>query len=86
MEAEHQRDDISAGTPETFFMRYMISRAASKKCWRTLILDISVAVVHARTGQEIDGATPRDVRSSRYWRLKASTNGTRKASAQWQYF
>ena len=84
--AEDQRDDLSAGTPETFFMRYVISRAAPKKCWGTLILDVSVAFVHARTGEEIYSTTPPDVRSSRYWRLKAAINGTRKASAQWQYF
>ena len=31
--AEHQRDAMVAGTPETFFMICLISRAASETCW-----------------------------------------------------
>ena len=50
---EQPRDDIFAGTPETFSMRYLISRQASKKLWRILILDIRVAFMHARTDEDI---------------------------------
>ena len=32
--AEQQRDAMFAGTPETFFMICLISRAASETCWR----------------------------------------------------
>ena len=42
--------------------------------------------MHARTDQDIFVETPRDVRSSRYWRRKSAMKGTRNASQQWQTF
>ena len=42
--------------------------------------------MHARTNEAINLETPRDVRSSRYWRLKAAINGTPKPSQQWEHF
>ena len=47
------------------------------KDFELLVVDISVAFTDART----DGT-----RSSRFWRLKAAVNGTRKALKHWQEF
>ena len=42
--------------------------------------------MHARTDEEIYVKVPSDIRSSKYWRLKAALNGTRKASKHWQEY
>ena len=82
--AEQARDDIFAGTLETFFMRYLVAKAATEFDMGILIVDISVAFMHARTDEDIYVKPPRDVKSSPFWKLKAAINGTRKASQQWQ--
>ena len=76
------RDDSFAGTPDTFFIKYLLARAASCKDFGLLVVDISVAFVHARTDEEIYVEVPSGIKSSRLWRLKAAVNGTRKASKQ----
>ena len=40
--------------------------------------------MHARTDEEIYVTVPSGIKSSKYWRLKAAVNGTRKASKHWQ--
>ena len=72
------------GTSETFLLGYLISRGASEEDWRILILDISVAVMHARTDEEIQVNTTRDIRSCKFWRFMSAVCGTRKASQQWK--
>ena len=78
--AEGLRDDLFAGTPDTFFIKYLSAKAVSCKDFGLLVVDMSVAFKHARTDEEIDVQVPSGIKSSRFWRLKAAVNGTRKAS------
>ena len=48
--------------------------------------NISVAFVHARTDEGIFVKKLSGIKSSRFGRLKAAVNGTRKASKPWQEF
>ena len=73
------RVDLFAGTPDTF-LKYLFAKAASCKDFGILVIDISVAFMHARTDEEIYVKVPSGIKSSRFWRLKAAVNGTRKAS------
>ena len=52
--------------------------------WR--VVDICVAFMHDRTDEEIFVKVPSGIKNSRFWRLKAAVNGTRKASKHWQEF
>ena len=51
--AEGLWDDLFAGTPDTFFITYLLAKAASCKDFGLLVVDISVAFMHARTDEEI---------------------------------
>ena len=84
--ADGPRDDLFAGTPDTFFIKYLLARTASCKDFGLLVVDISVAFMHARTDEEIYVKVPSGIKSSKYWKLKAAVNGTRKASKHWQEF
>ena len=84
--AKGLRDDVSAGTPDTFFIKYLLAKAASRKDFGVLVVDIRAAFMHARTDEEIYVKVPSGIKSSRFWRLKAAVNGTRKASKRWQEF
>ena len=83
---EGLRNDLFAGTLDTFFIKYLFAKAASCKEFGVLIVDISVAFMHARTDGEIYVKVPSDIRSSMFWTLKAALNGTRKASKHWQEY
>ena len=84
---EGERDDVFAGTPETSFMRYLVSNAAShRRSHAILIVDISVAFMHARMDEEVVVKPPSDIKTSKYWKLRAAVNGTRRASHLWQEF
>ena len=48
------RDDLFAGTPDTFFIKYLLAKA----------IDISGAFMHARTDAEIYVKVPSGVKSS----------------------
>ena len=50
--AEGLRDDLFAGTPDTFFIKYLLVKAASCKDFGLLVVDNSVAFTHARTDEE----------------------------------
>ena len=39
--AEGRRDDLFAGTPDTFFMKYLLAKAASCKDFGLLVVDIN---------------------------------------------
>ena len=78
--AEGLRDDLFAGTPDTFLIKYWLAKAASCKDFGLLVVDISVAFMHSRTDEEIYVKVPSGIKSSKFWRLKAAVNGTRKAS------
>ena len=71
--AEGLRDDLFAGTPDAFFIKYLLAKAASCKDFGIFVIDTSVAFMHART------EVPSGIKSSRFGRLKAAVNGTRKA-------
>ena len=53
LKAEGFRDDLFAETPDTFFTKYLLAKAASCKDFGFLVVDISVAFMHARTDEEI---------------------------------
>ena len=78
--AEELRDDLFAGTPDTFFIKYLLAKAASCKVFGLLVVDISVAFMHARTDEAIYVQVLAGIKSSRFWRLKTAVNRTRKAS------
>ena len=62
--AEGLRDDLLAGTPDTFFIKYLLAKAASCKDFGILVIDISVAFMHARTDEEIYVKVPTGIQSS----------------------
>ena len=64
--AERFRDDLFAGTPDTFFIKHLMTKAASCKDFGILVIDISVAFMHARTDEEIYVKVPSGVKSSRF--------------------
>ena len=84
--AEGLRDDLFAGTPDTCFIKYLLAKAASCKDFGILVIDIFVAFMHARTDEEIYVKVPSSIKSSKYWKLKAAVNGTRRASKHWQEY
>ena len=65
---EGLRDDLIAGTADTFFIEYLLAKAASCQDFGILVIDISVAFMHARTDEEIYVKVPSGVKSSRFWR------------------
>ena len=69
-----------------FFIKFLVAKAASCKDFGILVIDISVAFIHARTDEEIYVNVPSGIKSSKYWRLKAAVNGTRKASKHWREY
>ena len=69
-----------------FFIKYLLAKAASCKEFGIFVVEISVAFMHARTDEGIYVKVPSDIRSSKYWRLKAALNGTRKESKHWQEY
>ena len=84
--AEGLRDVLFAGTPDTFFIKYLWAKAASCKYFGIFLIDISVAFMHARTDEEIYVKVPTGIKSSRFWKLREAVNGTMKASKHWQEF
>ena len=62
--AEEIRNDLFAGTLDTFFIKYLLTKAASCKEFGLLVVGISVAFMHARTDEEIYVKVPSDIRSS----------------------
>ena len=71
---EGLRDDLFAGTPDTFCITYLFANAASCQDFGLLVVDISVAFMHARTDEEIYAKVPSGIKSSRFWRLEAAVN------------
>ena len=53
LKAELLRDGLFAGTPDTLFIKYLLAQTASCKDFELLVVDISVAFMHARTDEEI---------------------------------
>ena len=51
--AERLRDDLFAGTPDTFFIKYLLAMAATWIDFGILVIDIRVAFMHSRTDVEI---------------------------------
>ena len=84
--AEELRDELLTGTPDTFFVKCLLTKATSCKDFGIFVIGVSVAFMHARTDEEIYVKVPSGIKSSKFWRLKAAVNGTRKASKQWQEY
>ena len=84
--AEGLRGELFAGTPDRFFIKYLLAKAAICKDFLIVVIDISVAFMHGRTDEEIYEKVPSGIKSSKFWRLKAAMNGTRKASKHWQEY
>ena len=80
--AEGLRDDLFAGTPDTFFIEYLLA----KSCELVLVVDLSVAIMHARTDENLFVKVLSGIKCSRFWRLKVAVNGTRKASKHCQEY
>ena len=49
---------------QTLFIKYLLAKAASRKDFGFLVVDISVAVMHART--DVDVKVPSGIKSSRF--------------------
>lgn len=76
-----ERSDVFAATPDIEFIRWLLSVAASDMDLVVVIIDISVAFMHARSNEEIVVKVPKDIASKfGHWLLKAAINGTRRAS------
>ena len=85
--AEGLRDDLFAATPDTFFIKYLLAKAASCKGFGLLVVDISFSFMHARTDEEIYVKVPSGVQKFKILATpQAAVNGTRKASKHWQEF
>ena len=65
--AEGLNDDLFAGTPDTYFIKYLLAKAVSCKDFGLLVVDISVAFVRARTDEEIYVKVRSGIKSSRFW-------------------
>ena len=61
-------DDLFAGTPDTLFIKCVLSEAVICKDFGVLVVDISVSFMHARTDEEIYVKVPSRIKSSRFWR------------------
>ena len=75
--AQGLRGDLFAGTRDTFFIKYLLAKAASCKDFGILVIDISVSFMHARTDEKFYVKVPSGIKSSRFWSLKAAVNGVK---------
>ena len=71
--AEGLQDDLFAGTPDTFFIKYLLAKAASCKDFGILVIDISVAFMHARTDEEIYVKVPSGIKSPKIFETQGSS-------------
>ena len=71
--AEGLRDDLFAGAPDTFFIKYLLEKDASCKDFGSLVVDISVAFTHTRTDEEIYVKVPSGINSSRFLEIQGSS-------------
>ena len=85
-QGEELRDDLFAGPPDTFFIKYLLAKAVSCKEIGLLVVNTSVASMHAPTDEEICVKVLSGIKSSRFWRLEAAVSGTRKASKHCQEY
>ena len=73
---EHQAPSSSS----IFSQKLQVARTSES----LLVIDTRVECMHARTAEEIYVNVPSGIKSSKFGRLKAAVNGTRKASKQCQ--
>ena len=71
--AEGLRDDLFAGTPDTFFIKYLLAKAASCKDFGLLVVDTCVAFKHARTHEERDVKVLSGIKSSIFLATQGSS-------------
>ena len=79
-----KRSDVFSGTPDSFFMRFQLRKASTSGSRAIMIVDISVAFMHAPIDERVVARVPKGVSTKTgYWLLKKAVNGTRKASQMW---
>jgi hypothetical protein len=81
-----KRLDVFSACPDSFYSRFQLARCASKETLAILVIDVSVAFMHATLPEteSIKVKPPPDIPSrTGVWRLKKALNGTRKASQAW---
>ena len=74
------RDDVVAATPDLFFIRFELRIASATPTHGIMIIDSSVASMHAKLDESIYAKAPNDIHGGKYWKPKAAPNGTMKAS------
>ena len=85
----NKRDDVFSGTPDSWYARFQILRCSADRNRAIMIIDVSVAFMHAEAEDEIICKVPagkKQANPTGYWRLKKALNGTRKASQSFQKF
>eukprot|EP00974_Lingulodinium_polyedra_P021919 2116020-Lingulodinium_polyedra.AAC.1 len=85
-----ERDDVAAGTPYLFFLRLVVSLAASKPPRgkrQVALYDASVAFFHAELDEWLCVIPPPGLRRLGFlWQLLKALYGTRPASRLWQAY
>ena len=64
--AQEVGNDLFAGTPDAFFINYLLAQAASCTDFGLFAVDMIVAFLHARTGEGIDVKVPSGIKHSRF--------------------
>ena len=83
--AEGIRDDLFAGTPDMFFSKYLLAKAASCKDFGILVIDIiHVAFMHARTDEEILCESALSCQEFKILETQGSSEWNEEASKHWQ--
>ena len=77
--AEGLRDDLFAGTPDTFFIKYLLEKDASCMDFGSLVVDISVAFTHTRTEEEIYVKVPSGINSSSFLEIQSSSEWNKES-------
>ena len=81
---EGKRDDLFSATPDSWFFRFQLRALSTSTEYAALIIDVSVAFMHADILEKVIVKVPKDIKSATgYWNCKKALNGTRKASQAW---
>ena len=87
LKAEGAQGRLVCGNARHVFHQVFVGKSSELQgLWNPLSSTFSVALMHGRTDEEIYVKVPSGIKSSKYWRLKAAVNGTRKASKHWQQY
>ena len=79
-----KRLDTFAAMPDSFFVRFQLLKCSANKDFAVLIIDVSVAFMHADIEEEINVKVPAGIESATgFWRLLKALNDTQKESQSW---